>query len=229
VSGWVWDDSNGNGQQDAGEPGVGGAVVQLWRNGAPVTVGGGTLSQQTSSDQGNLGTFRFGQVPAGSGYTLHVVVTGAAFTASSGAAPGASSTDSDVGATGDSAAFSVAGSGSVQVDAGVVRSSISGTAFSDTDGDGRRDDGAPPPVQPVAISVIPVDAGGNPVAGAEGARVFTDATGAYRVPDLAPGRYELKAVPDSRTAVTNPANGMALVEVGVGTQLRVDLALAPPD
>ncbi len=52
---FVWRDLNGNGVQDAGEPGIGGVVITL------TLQGGGTLTTTTDSD----GYYAFGNVPDG--------------------------------------------------------------------------------------------------------------------------------------------------------------------
>ncbi|HET8600220.1 MAG TPA: SdrD B-like domain-containing protein [Segeticoccus sp.] len=241
ISGWVWDDENSNGQQDAGEPGVGGVTVQLLRDGQPVLVDGQPVTQQTADDPNNpatLGTYRFAQVPAGSGYSVAMTLPDplsrvAGFTTASTSDPTASSTDSDVDSTGHSGTITLPADGSVQVDAGIVLSSLAGVAFQDTNGDGQRGDGVTEPVepaatQPVTVTLTPVDANGTPVPGAEGRTQTTDGSGNYQFADLQPGRYLLQATPESQEPFSTPPGGREIVQIDPGTESHVNLGLEPP-
>ena len=53
IGGLVWNDRNGNGTQEAGEPGLFGVTIQLWRNGAQIS------AQLTDIN----GSFYFANVP----------------------------------------------------------------------------------------------------------------------------------------------------------------------
>ena len=67
----VWDDLNGNGIQDAGEPGVAGVLVTLQN-----CSGTALSSMQTSAD----GRYRFTEMPAGSYQLLFTAPAGRGFT-----------------------------------------------------------------------------------------------------------------------------------------------------
>ncbi len=110
VAGHVWDDLNGNGIQDAGEPGVAGAVAELFDG------SGNSLGTRITDANG---AYSFDVASPGSGY--HVVIrppVGFTFTAESqGSDP---TKDSDVNATGNSAAFNVSSGVGTVLDAGLV-------------------------------------------------------------------------------------------------------------
>ncbi len=110
VTGHVWDDLNGNGIQDAGEPGIAGAVAELFDG------SGNSLGTRITDANG---AYSFDVASPGSGY--HVVIrppVGFTFTAESqGSDP---TKDSDVNATGNSAAFNVSSGVGIVLDAGLV-------------------------------------------------------------------------------------------------------------
>ena len=60
----IWNDLNGNGVQDDGEPGLGGVTVTLQKDGQKVA------EMQTAAD----GTYRFDNVVPGDGYTVEVTL-----------------------------------------------------------------------------------------------------------------------------------------------------------
>ena len=103
----VWQDDNANGQQDAGEPGVAGAAVELLSGGAPVatttTDAGGAY--QFSGVEDTLEGTAYGPVYRGQTYKVHFIApTGTAITTQT--APGVpanldSDADQTTGVTGD--------------------------------------------------------------------------------------------------------------------------------
>jgi hypothetical protein len=115
----VWNDLNGNGVQDAGEPGVAGAVIELRQSmdGAIGNADDCYFGQTTSDATGNylLG----GLLPDGSYYVT--VRPPAAYGFSAADAGGDDALDSDVNGTGISALISVAAnSARTDVDVGLV-------------------------------------------------------------------------------------------------------------
>jgi hypothetical protein len=73
---FVWNDLNGNGVQDGGEPGVGGITVQLWQcsMGNP-----NTLLATTNTD--SSGAYVFGELNEMAGYAVRFILhSGYAFT-----------------------------------------------------------------------------------------------------------------------------------------------------
>ncbi|WP_434447222.1 DUF7507 domain-containing protein [Lentzea sp. E54] len=77
VGDFVWDDTDGDGVQDAGEGGVGGVRVQLWTPGADGIVGtaddqmapnGETFTDAGDSNPANRGRYLFSALPAGDYY-----------------------------------------------------------------------------------------------------------------------------------------------------------------
>jgi hypothetical protein len=128
----VWLDLDGDGIQDAGEPGIPGVTVTLTgqdADGDPVS-----LTATTDAD----GKYEFTDVPAGT-YTVHVDGKGGAFTK-----PGEGSDrglDSNADASGDMTAIVTAGQDDSSVDAGVLPVTIGDWVWDDADADGVQDTG----------------------------------------------------------------------------------------
>jgi hypothetical protein len=131
----VWEDTNANGQQDAGEAGIAGATVRLYTcvNGAP----GALVAQTTTNASGN---YAFAGLMPGqyivafetpSGYTLGT------------ADVGADGTDSDAGAGGLSGCYTLAsGETNDTVDAGFWRpAAIGDRVWLDANANGQQDAG----------------------------------------------------------------------------------------
>jgi hypothetical protein len=106
----VWNDLNGNGIQDAGEPGVGGAVVELWDSGA--------VRQTAVTDA--AGSYSLSGLLAGTSYRLRFrppVAYGFTIQASGGTSNG-----SVAGSDGFSPAFALGpGQDDLSLDAGLVK------------------------------------------------------------------------------------------------------------
>ena len=94
---FVWDDLDGDGRQDAGEPGLSGIVVQLW-NGAKTQL----IDQTTTNASGNYAL----TAPTPGDYRVRVVLPSAGdqFSPKDNAAAG-DQQDSDVNPSGASAGF----------------------------------------------------------------------------------------------------------------------------
>jgi len=171
----VWEDSNGNGVQDAGEQGVDGVAVTL------KDAGGHVVSSVTTHDGGQ---YSFTVDPGT--YTVSVAPpAGYAFT---GAGKGGNAAlDSDVGSDGHVSVSVGAGEVNLDIDAGVYRpASLGEVVWIDANRDGRLNNGE---VGAAGVKVILLDAAGNPVAGAS---AVTDANGHYQFDGLAPGVYSVQ-------------------------------------
>jgi len=195
ISGLAFDDRDGDGVRDAGEPGLGGINITL-------DVGGnGSVDATVPTDAG--GNYSF----TGLGPGLHRVrqVTPAG----------------RVQTTTNPADFFTSSGGNVSgVDFGsFAQATISGQAFDDVDGDGVQDAGEPG-LGAVTINLdigadgsvdatVPTDAGGN--------YSFTGlGPGAYRVRQVTPaGRVQTTANPADFTA----ASGSNVTDVDFGSQL----------
>ena len=129
----VWIDSNGNGQQDAGELGKAGVTVNL------LDAGGATLATQTTDANGN---YLFTGLTPGS-YAVQFIAPAGYLLTSKDVGADASDSDADL-ATGKTGAYVLAsGDDNRTVDAGLVqKASLGDRVWIDTNHDGLQNDGA---------------------------------------------------------------------------------------
>ncbi len=180
----VWDDLDGDGVQDPGEPGVGGVTVEL------LDAGGATIDSTTTAADG---TYGFSGLTPGT-YTLNFAAPSFAFVPADAGAD--DDLDSDVDpATGLSPTFDLtSGQSDVSIDAGVQPARIGDRVWDDLDGDGVQDVGEPG-VSGVIVNLL--DAGGAVLES-----TTTAATGTYRF-DVVPGVYEIEFVAPPGTTFTD--------------------------
>ena len=173
---FVWEDSNGNGVQDSGETGVAGVTVQL-------KDADGHLVATTTTD--SSGQYHF-DVNAGT-YTVNVAPP-AGYVATAQGQGGNTAADSDIDASGNSAAIVLTpGATNNTVDAGLYRPvSLGDTVWYDKNRNGVQD-GAESGVAGVKVTLL--DVNGNPVTGAT---ATTDANGHYQFSNLKPGTYSVQ-------------------------------------
>ncbi len=176
----VWDDLDGDGEQDGGEPGIGGVAVNL------LDGGGAIIGSTTTAADGSYG---FAVAPG----TYEIEFTtpaGSTFSPVNQGGDDAVDSDADV-VSGRTGTFAVAGSGSNPTfDAGMVApATIGDTVFQDYDGDGIEDVGD---TGLDGVTIDLVDTAGNVVATAT-----TAAGGQYNFIDLAPGTYRVDVVDSS--------------------------------
>lgn len=195
----VWEDSNANGIQDAGEAGIANVTVAL-RDAA-----GNVLQTTTTDANGHYG------FDVGTGtYTVAVTAPQGYVATTKGVGTNAA-IDSDIGADGVTDAIAITkGDVNNNADAGLYRNaSVSSTVWNDADRDGAIDANEQG-IGNVKVSLL--DASGKVVATA-----VTDAAGQYTFGDLKPGTYSLKF-----DAATLPS-GMKFSD-GTGTTDQVTLA-----
>ncbi|WP_193378495.1 SdrD B-like domain-containing protein, partial [Singulisphaera acidiphila] len=128
----VWEDSNGNGQQDAGELGIAGAIVKLRDS-------NGNVIATTTTDSN--GFYNFTGLAPGSYSVAFVAPTGYVFTTAN---IGNDATDSDADAiTGITGSYTlVSGQTDNTVDAGLYRpAAIGDRVWEDSNGNGQQDAG----------------------------------------------------------------------------------------
>lgn len=206
----VWLDTNNNGTQDAGEPGVSGVTVTLY-NGA-----GAAIATTITDANGN---YLFTNVTPGNGYTVGFTLpAGTAFTTSTGAVSQVANSDANT-TTGRTNAFNVAAGEQVTyVDAGLVLqstalASLGDRVWYDNNRDGDQDAGEPG-IAGVTVNLY-LDADGNGVLlGTELTTpvrtTTTDALGNYIFNGLTPGSYGVVFVaPTGLTITTKDATGGA--------------------
>ena len=165
----VWNDYNGNGVQDPGEPGINNVVVQL------LDSGGNVIAQDTTNGDGN---YMITNIPAGN-YTVRVDDT----TLPGGLTP---TFDEDGVQTPNQAALTIVG-GEIRTDydfgyQGNV--SLGDRVWNDLNSDGVQDPGEP---GFVGVTVNLYDDSGNPLAS-----TVTGADGIYSFDHLAEGTYTIQ-------------------------------------
>ena len=183
---FTWEDSNGNGQQDAGEPGLSNVAVRLFN--AASNVIGTTTSSAT-------GAYAFTNLLPGASYFVDFAPPAGYFFTTPNA--GADATDSDpLSGTNRTALIPlVSGQTNLTVDAGFYRlASLGDFTWDDANGNGQQD-GGEPALANVAVRLY--DAASN-VVGA----TTSSAAGAYAFADVVPGIYFVEFQPPSGYFVT---------------------------
>ena len=211
----VWLDSDGDGQQDPGEPGLPGVAVALYN------VVGNSLVTTTVSN--GLGNFGFVDVPAGEYYLIFTPPASFQFTA---ADQGNDVIDSDPNpATGQTPSFLLTpGDNVVTLDAGLTTTllpaSLGDRVWYDANQNGRQDTGEK------GLAGVQVRLSRE---GALLATTATDSAGLYSFAALAPGNYQLEFVlPAGYTATASDQGGDDLLDSDVdpATGRTAPIALA---
>ncbi|MGO4454783.1 SdrD B-like domain-containing protein [Arthrobacter sp. RAF14] len=188
----VWRDTNGDGLQSDGEPGVEGVKVQLLdADGNPVNDANGNPITTTTDSNGN---YKFTDLPFG---TYKVKFTGlpagTSLTKANQGTDDAVDSDADpaTGVTGPVTLNSEAPE-NLTLDAGIIPTgSLGDKVWRDDNGDGIQDPNEPG-VSGVKVELLDQD--GNPVKDANGNPITTttDANGNYKFSDLPLGSYKVK-------------------------------------
>ncbi|MBO9704894.1 MAG: carboxypeptidase regulatory-like domain-containing protein, partial [Arthrobacter sp.] len=203
----VWKDDNGDGIQDANEPGVSGVTVQLLdADGQPVNDANGKPITTTTDSNGN---YKFSDLPLG---TYKVKFSGLpADTALTKANQGTDDTvDSDADpATGVTGPVTLTSENpeNLTLDAGIVPvGSLGDKVWRDDNGDGIQDPNEPG-ISGVKVELLDKD--GNPVKDANGNPITTttDAKGNYLFKDLPMGDYKVKVDLPAGTKATTAGAG----------------------
>ncbi len=237
----VFNDLNGNGLQDAGEPGVSGVTVTLY-DGAGVAIPG--VPPQVTDASGN---YLFTSLPPGT-YTVGFtnLPTGTTLTTANQGGNDAVDSDADP-TTGRTGPITLAaGDTNLTVDAGIRTTTgvtVGNFVWRDNNSNGIQDAGEPG-VSGVTATISRVgggavtDVAGNPVT----TTVTTGAAGDYQFTNLAAGQYTItfSNLPAGFTPTTTNASGSTTANDSNGltatsavltagqSDLTLDLGLIPP-
>ena len=231
VADFVWYDSNHDGVQSAGEPGLGGVKVRLWDAGQK------NLLAATVSD--GRGFYQFAGLPAG-GYVLEFAAT-VGYTRSPQHVGGDNTTDSDAAAaTGLAPVTLAAGQNVDTVDAGFyladskpgdAAAQIGDAVWYDGNNDGVHDSGEP---GAPGVTVNLYDTGDGSLL----AKTKTDSRGAYAFAGLNAGHYTVEFVlpvggyafsPLGKDSLVDPTSGKLAVDLAKGqSRADIDAGLAIP-
>ncbi|NKC29403.1 SdrD B-like domain-containing protein [Falsiroseomonas selenitidurans] len=206
IGNYVWEDLDGDGQQEGGEPAIAGATVKLLD-------AGGTVLGTTTTNGSGFYSFT-GLAPAD--YRVEITKAGHVPTLPN---LGPDAADSDIAANGRTGLVNLqSGETDNTVDGGLVRLvSLGDKVFDDLDNDGIQDGGEP------GISGITVR-----LLSADGATVLdsttTDADGLYSFDGLRPGDYRVEFVaPADRAFAKKDQGGDALDSDADRTTGRTDV------
>ena len=182
----VWLDSNGNGLQDAGEPGLSGVTVNLCNAANQIVA-------TTTTDA--AGNYLFSNLTPGSYSVLFVAPAGYTLTTQDANANASDTLDSDANvATGKTGSYVLAsGDTNLTVDAGLVpvvvpKAHIGDFVFEDKNADGVQG-ASEPGIAGVTVNLLNTAGAvvGTTVTGANGGYGFDVAPGTYSVQVVAPG------------------------------------------
>lgn len=220
----VWFDTNGDGNQDAGEPGVSGVTVILYAS------DGITIVAITTTDAN--GNYLFNNLPANTNYIVGFSAPGGTIFSPNvgGTTPGNATTNSDADpVTGKTGVVNtgVAGTQQTGIDAGIrndAKGALGDFVWNDLNKNGIQDAGEPgvPGVKMELYMPGPdgVIGGGDDILVSTDT---TDATGYYIFPNLDPGAYFVVATPPAGYTVSpkdvtagNPAGDVKDNDFGAG-------------
>lgn len=203
ISGIVFEDTNGNGRADAGEPGIGGVRLALLRADDATQVGETT----TSGD----GLYVFADVPAGSYQVRQSVPSSYTVLTINGVPPGAALQGNEPPPSSVTKPVQLADGGAASVSFGNnVVGRLSGVVYNDLDGDGSPSAGDPG-LGGVTIEVRHPDTG-NLVASA-----VTTGGGVYTIASLPPGTYRVGQTALPGYVTLTPAATVTLASGGAAT------------
>ena len=217
---FVFEDSNGNGIQDAGESGVEGVEVKLQNpDGYPVLdENGDPITTNTAAD----GSYAFTGLAPGEYKVMFVAPNGFEFTTAN--AGGDDATDSDADPSNGMTQTVILESGDFNdtLDAGLIQpAGLGDFVFEDSNGNGIQDAGESG-VEGVEVKLqnpdgsAVVDENGDPITtntAADGSYAFTGlAPGEYKVMFVAPNGFEFTTAnaggDDATDSDADPSNGM---------------------
>jgi len=213
----IWEDRDGDGDQDSGEPGIGGVGVKL-------TGGDGTVRTDTTKTDTTNKDGGYGFVVTAGRWTI--AVTDPAGTLTGRQAPESASITRDVAVGGDNNLAFDFGYGPL--------ASVGGVVWVDSDNDGVEDAGE---LGLARVTVSLLDSNGDPVRdGDEPVTATTSAEGAYTFPGLAPGSYQVRfTLPEGyrhtktgSDSHVDPSTGLAKIRLAMGATKTVGAGVYRP-
>jgi len=221
----VWLDANANGQQDAGEEGVGGVRVTLIGGGADgqlATLGDNTSVETTTDTNGN---YKFDGLTPGTEYQVQFSApTGTVFSA---ADKGDDASDSDAGSNGKSQIVKLeSGENNTTIDAGVYKpASLGDRVWHDANANGQQDAGEAG-IAGVKVTLLGGGADGLIATTADNTSVetTTDANGNYTFSNLAPGmEYQVQFATPTGMVATSQDKGLDASDSDAGTNGKTQI------
>ncbi len=192
----VWSDTNGNGSQDPGEPGLGGVLVTLLQD---ADSNGSYETTVTSAISSGAGTYGFPGLPAG---LYRVVVTPPSGLANT--TPTTVDVNLGANAVRNDVDFGF------QPPPPPAPGTIGDTVFSDTNGNGVQDPGEPGVVG--ATVTLRQDTNNDGIYETVGATQISGANGAYSFGNLPPGQYQVVlTVPNGQNPTTPTSIAVPLI------------------
>ena len=188
IGNYVWEDIDGNGAQDVGEPPVAGVTVTL----TGTTGSGVAITARTTTTAAGTGLYQFANVVPGV-YVVTVTLPSGMVVTLRDVTTATDTTDSDANGAGASPSTTLrSNETNTTVDTGLIRpATIGDRVWHDTNGDGNQtagEDGI------AGVTVRLVDVASNPVINASGVSVSattTDANGTYSFTNLRPATYRV--------------------------------------
>jgi RNAse (barnase) inhibitor barstar len=209
IGDFVWIDSNADGIQNSGELGVSNITVKLYNS--PTNVVATTTTSST-------GLYKFTDLVAGQ-YSLEFVAPSGYLFSPTGQGVNPNVDSDPDPKNGRTSTFNINAGEDLTKDAGLYQlGSISGTNWSDTNGNGQKD---ATEIQGLAGWTIYLDANGNGLFDSGETNTITNANGSYSFSGLTPGNYTVAQVVQPGWTQTYP-------RVTVSTK-AADVELFSPD